>query len=451
VPIASIKQHPLFHTLNNGQKIASMAAMEKGNMLICGGGGVGKSHLIRILTVFIPNLVLTASTGIAAINILGQTLDSFMGFNASITTPQKASKMDKTTKERLALVEVLLIDETSMTRADKLDMVDKRLRAAKENFTPFGGVKIILVGDFCQLPPIVSNKPSDILYQKMYQERLFAFEADCYEMANFTPYILNEYVRHGDYHTRRVLRNMRMGHKLDDVISFINANANGHVNAASLRICKTNQKVKDINEYQFSKLKGRAVAAHGVIEGHFPLSLCPADNKLVLKQYCKLIVTINKPEHGYQNGDLGTLMGFNKHYLVVKLDRGNTVLIEPHEWKNHNCTNDGGQLTKGSIGSFTQYPVRLGYAITGHKSQGMTLDSAVVDFSGEFNADGLAYVVFSRVKSLNNLQIMSPLRVSDIRVSQKARNFTFKTSMLALNRMSSDLIKYNIEDLATAA
>lgn len=444
MPVISIRQHPDFLRLNEGQQVTVLAAMEptRDNLLISGGGGVGKSHLIRVLAQFIADLVLTASTGIAAINICGQTIDSFMGFNQKVQTLLQARMMDDRTKERLALLRVLLIDEVSMVRADKLDMIDARLQAAKGNTLPFGGVKVILVGDFCQLPPVVSNKTADKKYQALYGDRLFAFEAHCYAAANFVPYVLNEYVRQGDEATRRILRNMRMGHKLDEVVDFINRNAKGQVNSNSLRICKTNERVDSINRYAFAHLQGESFTAHGVKTGYFPIDAQPADQHIVFKMNCRLLLTVNKPEAGYLNGDLGTLRGFRGTSLVVQLDRGPTVYVAPHEWQNHSHDARNGELSKRAVGSFTQYPVRLGYAITGHKSQGMTLESAVVDLSGSFNADGLAYVVISRVKSLDGLRLQAPLRVTDIRTSQKAQAFTFEISMNALARRPADVQRF---------
>lgn len=409
-------------------------------MLISGGGGVGKSHLIRFLATHVSDLVLTASTGIAAINIEGQTLDSFMGFSKNVATARQAVTMDGSVKERLSVLRVLLIDEVSMIRADKLDMIDQRLRAAKNNQLPFGGVQIILVGDFCQLPPVVSNQFADKRYQSEYGRRLFAFQSNVYEQANFKPYILNEYVRQGDEETRRVLRNMRMGHKLKEVVDYLNRSAKGNTYLDSLRICKTNKRVDEINLRAFQNLTTPDFTSKAVKKGNFPLGASPSDARIPLRKGCRLLMTVNNPDVGFLNGDLGTLLGFKGNDLLVQLDRGKTVLVKPHTWENHayEVDHNNEQLEKGVIGTFIQFPVRLGYAITGHKSQGMTLDSAVVDFSGKFNADGLAYVVISRVRSMNNLELTSPLRVSDIRTSKVARDFTYEISMAALNRRDKD-------------
>jgi ATP-dependent exoDNAse (exonuclease V) alpha subunit len=457
---AGTNVNPLFHKdfagLNEGQQIIALAAFNlKQNMLITGGGGVGKSHLIRFLSHIIPNLVLSASTGVAGVNIEGTTLDTFMGFNQHVKTVEDAANVKSDVIARLRATTVLLIDEASMVRADKLDMVDARFKAVFGNDLPFGGVKIILVGDFLQLPPVVANGRETQQFIAEYQARLFAFEANCYQSAGFVPYLLNEYVRQGDIVTRKAMRLMRMGMDLDNVVKFLNAKAKGVVTQNSLRICKTNSRVKDINEKAFAALKSKAFVCNGVLESDFKVNACPTDPQLYLKQGCRVLLTANNPEAGFLNGDLGELTGFiNKKnempYLVVKLDRGHTVRVEPHEWQNYQYAPEGGEMSKKPIGTFTQFPVRLGYAITGHKSQGMTLDSAVVDLSGKFNADGLAYVVISRVRALENLKLTSPIKVSDICTSHVARRFTEEVSTEALRRRDADIATLFPDDFERA-
>lgn len=437
--------HPDFDGLNQGQQIIALAAhCRDDNMLITGGGGVGKSHLIGFLSKIIPNLVLCASTGIAGVNIDGTTIDTFMGFNQHTQTVEDAQKVTSDIKNRLSATTVLLIDESSMVRADKLDMVDARLRAVFGNDKPFGGVKVILVGDFLQLPPVVANGRETTRYIQRYKDRLFAFESDVYQRAGFVPYLLNEYVRQGDDKTRRIMRFMRMGHKLNEVVDFINTEAKGNVDKGSLQICKTNNRVESINKAAFARLKTQMFSCTGVVEGEFKDNALPSERKLYLKKGCRVLLTANNPDAGFLNGDLGEVKGFINEkgsvpYLIVALDRGPTVRVEPHEWQNFQYSAMGATMNKKPIGTFTQFPVRLGYAITGHKSQGMTLDSAIVDLSGRFNADGLVYVVISRVRSLSNLKLTGPLRERDICTSEKAKAFTTEVSMEALRRRDADI------------
>jgi uncharacterized protein (UPF0335 family) len=448
-PILNLKSRmksAAFAGLNHGQQLVFLGVAQGENMLITGGGGVGKSHLIRFLADSIKNLVLTASTGIAGINIEGQTIDSFMGFSSTTKTILKARQMDDAIRKRLQAVTVLLIDETSMIRADALDLIDARFQSAKQNNLPFGGVQIIVVGDFCQLPPVLTDKPCEDFYRRMYGERLFAFEANCWERAGFVPYVLTDYVRQGDEETRRNLRNLRMGRKIREAIDFINDSAAGYVGEETLNICKTNAKANAINESYFSKVLGATLTSKGVTEGVFPTKSYPVDYIVRLKKGCRVLLSANNPDAGYLNGDLGVIVSFYESSVVVLLDRGIEVKVTSHQWKNYGYEQAGGELMKEPIGTYTQFPIKLGYAITGHKSQGMTLESAVVDFSGSFNAYGLAYVVLSRVKSLNNLKLTTKIRVKDIMTSNKAADFTFKVSMEALSRREQDT--YKLSELA---
>lgn len=430
-----------FKSLNQGQQLVYLGVQKGQNMLITGGGGVGKSHLIRFLAQYTDNLVLTASTGIAAINIEGQTINSFMGFSSTTNSTDAARIMDETTYKRLSIATSILIDEVSMIRADLLDMIDARLQAAKDNNLPFGGVQIIIVGDFCQLPPVVTHTSQDIAFKARYKDRLFSFEADCYDTAGFVPYVLTEYVRQGDEMTRKHFRNLRMGHKVGEALEFINSSAKGLVHEDSLRICKTNKKATHINTTRFETLSGPTVNAQGVIEGVFPKSSCPVGMTVQLKKGCRVLLSANHVDGDYFNGDLGFIISFCDGLVAVKLDRGPIVNVEPHEWKNYGHENKNGEMSKEPVGTFSQFPIKLGYAITAHKSQGMTLESAIVDLGGNFNECGLTYVVISRVKSLDNLKLTNPIRYRDIQTSSKAVQFTFKVSTEAMKRQAEEAMK----------
>jgi ATP-dependent exoDNAse (exonuclease V) alpha subunit len=435
------------------QKIGLLAAMQGDNILVTGGGGVGKSHLIKIIEKNITGIVLTATTGIASINIGGQTLSRFMGLGSNTISVSQARKIRKDVLPRLEAVKVLLIDEASMLRVDTFECLNARLQSAKKNKKPFGGVQMIFVGDFCQLNPIIGkNLTEKKVFHDSYGQRLYCFESDLWEESNIIPYVLTEYIRQGSQVQRKVLRHIRMGKKLKECVSIINELAKGNVSNQALHVVTTNAHVEKINDDSYGKLLGEKTTYFGKIKGDF--NDIPVAEAINLKVGCRVMICANNADADYYNGDIGTITALTLKVVTVSLDRGNTVSVVPFEWDSFSYEVSGKDLKKISVGEFSQIPIKLAYAVTIHKSQGMTLDEIVIDFTGGgvsragTFAEGQAYVALSRVRSFEKLKLMVPLKVSDIKFNGKATQFTMQTSTLALSRRHLDLDRFKVVDIA---
>jgi ATP-dependent DNA helicase PIF1 len=456
--ILSVVNTEGYKRLSLGQKIAFHGAMAGDNMVITGGGGVGKSYLISFMEQHIPNLVLSATTGIAAINILAQTIDSFLGFFAGdISNPHK---MSKKIRDRLKEVTRLLIDEGSMLRIDKIMAMDERLRTAKGVDKPFGGIQIILVGDFMQLPPVVSKREDGFReFKNTFGNKKFPFESDVYADAEFTPYVLHEYIRLEHGPTQQALRNVRMGNNLDNSISLLNSAAKGSMNDDTIHLVGTNNAAWEINEEKYNAINSRSKLYKAKSSGEVENNIVPAN--INLKEGCRVLLCANNSESGYYNGDVGTVVKLNARSVDVELDRGGVVEVEEFEWKingyapTSKANEDGSEsesedgteesgLEKVEIGSYTQIPIKMAWAITIHKSQGLTLDNICLYFGGIFE-QGQAYVALSRARNYDNVIFKEKLMKKHIKFSSVARTFTIENSQAALKRIEKDIERFGID------
>ncbi|MGD1524536.1 ATP-dependent DNA helicase [Vibrio owensii] len=441
-----------FKKLNEGQQVAFLAARCGQNMFITGGGGVGKSFLINTLSKYLNGLVLLAPTGIAALNIEGQTIHSYFGFPHGYMEPHQAGKLKKHEKNKFKALKVLLIDEISMVRADLLDNIDAKLRNAKGSNRPFGGVQVIFVGDFCQLKPILNwkNQVEVSAISDRYGDNIYAFNSKVWRYNKITPYVLTDIKRTEESDYIRILRNLRLANKIKESVEEINYKAVGQKGPDSLYLCTTNKRVDEINMQRFNELQGDIHSFSGKTLGDFTDDKKPVPEVVDLKLNARVILCANGGE--YVNGDIGTVKRFIDHNTIeVELDRGKTVQVTPHEWVSFKFDSKRDKFTdefivdKKEAGSYVQMPIKLAYALTIHKAQGQTLGSAHVDFGYKTFSAGQGYVALSRVRSLTTLSLERPVRVDDIKFDRAAVDYTMQCSIASIQRMDSDKIELELD------
>lgn len=416
--------------LNTKQSLTMQKVVEGKNLYIGGQGGVGKSVLIRqIVSNFVDSTVVLAPTGIAAININGATIHSAFRLPFSIVTKKDWGRITEKL-ERLfskeSPVKRIIIDEVSMVRADVFQAVDQMLRKVRRLNVPFGGLQVIVVGDFYQLSPVVTNNESSMFY-KLYSSQ-YAFGSETWSSAGFEYVELDEVMRQSDALFINHLRNIRM--KLDgwqDSIDFFNRHGiQNQVNVLDedpVFLCTTNASADLINRSNYEELEGKEHVYYAKKNGKF--SSEPAPFELRLKFGTKIIITANAKNEGYMNGEVGYVTGFIDDRIEVLLEDGErTVFVEPYKWEEIEYDVDAsGNLKKDVVGTFMQYPIKYSWGITVHKSQGQTIKNAIIDVGRGCFCHGQLYVALSRIKSLEGLALMSKVSTNDVIIDRAVHDF----------------------------
>lgn len=403
------------------------------NLFITGKAGTGKSTLLKIIREKLTqNCVVLAPTGVAAVNIGGQTIHSFFGFRPDITIEKVLKKKHPKNVEVYENLEVLIIDEISMVRADLLDCVNTFLSMhGSEKGRPFGGVQLIFIGDLYQLPPIVTYKEKEI-FSEMYPSPYF-FDSKAFKETQFVLIELDKIYRQTEKDFVEILNAVRNKSVDDRLLSKLNSNVNFHFesdpNEGYIELVTINAKAQEINYKRLKDLDGDMFSYEGVISGEFDDRSYPAPHILDLKIGAQVMLTNNDPSGRWFNGSVGIIQKISytadENNIFVKLENNQVVEIEQNKWEMYKFSFDreSQRIQSEVAGSFTQYPLMLSWAVTIHKSQGKTFNKVIVDMGTGAFAHGQTYVALSRCTTLSGLVLRVPIEKRHILLDYRVVTF----------------------------
>lgn len=394
---------------------------------VTGNAGTGKSTLLQYFKEKTKKkTVVLAPTGIAAVNIGGSTIHSFFRFPTRLITLDDVKKI-RGKADLFAALETLIIDEVSMMRADMMDAIDASLRLNRNRpYDPFGGVQLVLIGDLFQLPPVVEQ---DLLeyFEDNYSTPYF-FSAKVFNEIRLKKIELQHIFRQNDPEFIRLLNKVRNKEiELSDLVKINQRYQSSFtLNAHDLAITltSTNALASTINLQRLSALPSREYDFDAVIEGDFDDKSHPTDRKLKLRKGAQVMMVKNDPNKRWVNGTLGVIQHISDDSIKVSFG-GVVHSVEQTSWEKSIYEYDRSYRSIESVvtGSFRQYPIKLAWAITIHKSQGKTFDKVIIDLGYGAFAHGQAYVALSRCKSYEGVYLKAPLRYSDIILDQRVRDF----------------------------
>ena len=398
-------------------------------IFLTGAAGTGKTTLLeRVKNQLSLKKMVVAPTGIAALNIGGTTINSAfrIGFD---TIPVITKSKDPRFAKLLRNLELLIIDEVSMVRAPMLDAISQSLKIHRNSEEPFGGVHVLACGDLFQLPPIIKESEERVIYEKY--NSVYFFDAHSFkDMAKINYFELTESFRQEeDQRFCELLNNIRIGQDLESTINQINSNCFDPTLESDFFMTLTSRKkrAEELNEYKLSHIEGEEELIKSKESGDLNENDLPAPRELKIKVGANVMFIKNDPEGRWVNGTLGTVsecLDKKKKHIKVKINN-KTHKVEREEWNKVRFTydEDSDDVLEEVISSFKQFPIKLGWAVTIHKSQGLTLESCSVDLGAGAFATGQAYVALSRCKNLNSLNLQRELKVSDALVDPDIIDF----------------------------
>ena len=408
------------------------------SVFLTGKAGTGKSTFLKyICENTLKNYVVLAPTGIAAVNVGGQTLHSFfkIPFKPLLPddpdfSPRQIRKTLRYPKEKVKLIrelDLIIIDEISMVRADIIDFIDKVLKIYSGNMRePFGGKQLLFVGDIFQLEPVVTRDMREILSR--YYNNFFFFNAHVFGVLGLIPIELRKIYRQNDDLFISLLDRVRINAATRNDIVQLNTRylPEYHDNSFTITLATRRDTVNAINDEHMAALNTQEYTYEGEIEGVFPENDLPTSQILTLKEGAQVIFIRNDKEGRWVNGTIGKINRLTEQNVFVEMENGIVYEILPETWENiqYSYDEEKKQVVENLLGSFAQYPLKPAWALTVHKSQGLTFNNVVIDFAGGAFTGGQTYVALSRCTSLDGITLLKPLSERDIMVHPAIVNFS---------------------------
>ena len=401
------------------------------NIFVTGRAGTGKSTLLNYLADHTSKqLVVCAPTGVAALNVGGQTIHSLFRLAIGVIADRPIAQ-NAETKKLLNTIETLVIDEVSMVNADLIDAVDRSLRQARgKPYEAFGGVQVVLFGDPYQLAPVPGDADERAYFADQYRSMWF-FDAKVWEATDLRIYELSVIHRQHEEEFKDMLNAVRHGVVTAEIAGRLNeTGARPAPTDDAITLATRNDTVNSFNARALARLPGRALTAKAEITGEFGGRAFPADDALQLKVGARVMFLRNDSEQRWVNGSIGTVTNIS-NTVFVEID-GEEHEVQPAIWEKfkYSYSPSTKELKRDIVAEFQQFPLRLAWAVTIHKSQGKTYERAIVDLGQRSFAPGQTYVALSRISRLDGLYLSRPLRPSDIIVDQDVRRFMEKAQAI---------------------
>ncbi len=426
--IAATPKEPI-HTLEDGpyREVAERITRAEGGVFLTGRAGTGKTTFLKaFLDQTTLKAAIVAPSGIAALNAGGQTIHSLFKLPPSMIQPQDVRRVRE--GRMLKVLDLLVIDEISMVRSDLMDAIDRSMRLHRGVARPFGGVRLLCVGDSAQLPPVVSREDEPVLEQ--WFGGPYFFDAPSVKALDWTAIELQQVFRQSEARFLELLDRMRRGKPTVDDAEILDERVvgepppfNDEGGDGAIVLTTTNEAARRINDLEMARLTGTEASFGAKVEGQFDERIFPTDSELVLRIGARVMLLRNDPDKRWVNGTLATVVDFGKNSVFVKIGR-QTHEVEPADWERYVYEPDAeGVPQRKAVGVFRQVPLRPAWALTVHKAQGLTFDAVHIDFGRGAFAHGQTYVALSRCRTLGGLTLSRHLRRTDVRVDDAAFAF----------------------------